>query len=107
MNIEKLNCLKNIVDNLDKIHHLKIFKVIKSNNVKFSENRNGIFTNMNTFNEKTIKDIELALQYIKQQEKQLKDIETIKDDLKQDFFIQNNKEVKDKISNKVNTNEFI
>ena len=107
MNIEKLNSLKNIVDNLDKIHHLKIFKVIKNNNVKFSENRNGIFTNMNTFNEKTIKDIELALQYIKQQEKQLKDIETIKDDLKQDFFIQNNKEVKDKISNKVNTNEFI
>ena len=107
MNIEKLNNLKNIVDNLDKTHHLKIFKVLKDNNVIYSENRNGIFTNMNSFDEKTIKDIEKALQYIKQQEKQLKDIETIKDDLKIDFFKQNNKEVKDKVSNNVNTNEYI
>ena len=106
MNIEKLNNLKNIVDNLDKTHHLKIFKVLKDNNVIYSENRNGIFKNMNSFDEKTIKDIEIALQYIKKQEKQLKDIETIKDDLKLDFFIQNNKEVKDKTANKVNTNEY-
>jgi hypothetical protein len=106
MNVEKLNGLKNVVDKLDKIHHLKIFKVLKDNNVIFSENRNGIFTNMNSFNEKTIRDIEITLQYIKKQEKHLKDIETIKDDLKLDFFIQNTKEVKDKTTNKVNTNEY-
>tara|TARA_B110000914_G_scaffold198442_1_gene188850 strand:- start:812 stop:1132 length:321 start_codon:yes stop_codon:yes gene_type:complete len=106
MNVEKLNGLKNVVDNLDKIHHLKIFKVLKDNNVIFSENRNGIFTNMNSFDKKTIRDIEITLQYIKKQEKHLKDIETIKDDLKLDFFIQNTKEVKDKTTNKVNTNEY-
>ena len=106
MNVEKLYGLKNVVDNLDKIHHLKIFKVLKDNKVIFSENRNGIFTNMNSFNEKTIRDIEITLQYIKKQEKHLKDIETIKDDLKLDFFIQNTKEVKDKTTNKVNTNEY-
>ena len=61
---------------------------------------------MNSFNEKTIRDIEITLQYIKKQEKHLKDIETIKDDLKLDFFIQNTKEVKDKTTNKVNTNEY-
>jgi|TARA_B000000477_G_scaffold123760_1_gene129841 hypothetical protein len=105
MNIEKLTNLKNMIDELDTIHHLKIFKVLKDNNVKFSENRNGIFINMNSINEKTIKDIEQALLYIKQQEKQLKDIESIKDDLKQDFFIQNNKEVKDNVTNKTNINE--
>tara|TARA_R110001592_G_scaffold102636_1_gene289617 strand:+ start:808 stop:1131 length:324 start_codon:yes stop_codon:yes gene_type:complete len=107
MNVEKLNTLKNMIHGLDTIHHLKIFKVLKDNNVKFSENRNGIFINMNSFNEKTIKDIEIALQYIKQQEKHLKDVEIIKDDLKQDFFIQNNKEVKDNVTNKNNTNECI
>ena len=106
MNVEKLNGLKNVVDNLDKIHHLKIFKVLKDNNVIFSENRNGIFTNMNSFDKKTIRDIEITLQYIKKQEKHLKDIETIKDDLKLDFFIQNTKEVKDKTTNKVNTHEY-
>tara|TARA_B110000858_G_scaffold35483_1_gene39782 strand:+ start:4485 stop:4805 length:321 start_codon:yes stop_codon:yes gene_type:complete len=106
MNVEKLNGLKNVVDNLDKIHHLKIFKVLKDNNVIFSENRNGIFTNMNSFDEKTIRDIEITLQYINKQEKHLKDIETIKDDLKLDFFIQNTKEVKDKTTNKVITHEY-
>ena len=104
--MEKLTELKNIIDNLDKIHHLKIFKVLKDNNVKFSENRNGIFINMNSFDENTIKNIELTLQYINRQEKQLLDIETIKYDLKQDFFIQNVKEVKDNITNNVITNEF-
>ena len=105
MNIDKLKNLKNEIDNLDKIHHLKIFKILKDNDVKYSENRNGIFINMNSFNEKTIISIQNTLNYINEQEKQLKDIETIKTDLQKDFFIKG-KEVKDTTTNSIIANEY-
>tara|TARA_B100002019_G_C20957935_1_gene444847 strand:+ start:40 stop:360 length:321 start_codon:yes stop_codon:yes gene_type:complete len=105
MNTDKLKKLKNDIDNLDKIHHLKIFKILKDNDVKYSENRNGIFINMNSFNEKTIKEVENTLNYINEQEKQLKDIESIKADLQNDFFIKG-KEVKDTKTNSIIANEY-
>ena len=105
MNINKLKNLKNQIDNLDKIHHLKILKILKDNDVKYSENRNGIFINMNSFNEETIISIQNTLNYINEQEKQLKDIETIKTDLQNDFFIKG-KEVKDTNTNSIIANEY-
>ena len=103
MNIENLKRLQNDIDKLDKIHHLKILKILRNNDVKYSENRNGIFVNMNGFNQKTILDIEKTLKYIKEQEKQLKDVENIKADLEQDFF-NKNKQVKE--NTPINLNEF-
>jgi len=105
MNIDKLNTLKNQIDKLDKIHHLKIFKILKDNGVKYSENRNGIFINMNSFDKTTICNIQDTLNYINEQEKQLKDIETIKADLQNDFFIKG-KEVKDTTTNSIISNEY-
>ena len=94
MNVNKLQKIKNEITKLDKIHHLKIFKLLKENEVKFSENRNGIFINMATINEKTLEQLAKTLIYIKEQEQELKDIETYKKDLESDFFIKN-KPVKD------------
>ena len=86
MNIHKIRQLKNDIEKIDKIHHIKIFKILKENGIKFSENRNGIFINMNSFNDTTIKTIENTLMYIKEQEKNLKDVESKKNELKMDFF---------------------
>jgi hypothetical protein len=62
------------------------------NNIKYSENRNGIFVNMNSFDESTIKEIEKSLLYIKNQEKSLQDIETIKEEINKDYFENDNKD---------------
>ena len=87
-----LNYLKNEIENLDKIFHIKIFDILLKNNIKYSENRNGIFVNMNSFNKKTINDIEKLLLYIKNQEQNLKDIENKKQILNQDYFSNHNKD---------------
>ena len=97
--LNKLTQLKNQIETLDKIHHIKILDVLKKNNVKFSENRNGIFVNMNSFDSNTIKSIEKILLYIKTQEKRLIDIETIKQELSKDYFVNDNK---DKKNNNIN-----
>jgi len=47
---------------------------------------------MNSFNETTISEIRNTLTYIKEQEKNLNDIEKVKKELNKDYFKNNNKE---------------
>ena len=97
--LNNLILLKNQIENIDKIHHVKILNILKNNNIKYSENRNGIFVNMNSFNSETIESIKKILAYIKTQEKRLIDVETIKQELSKDYFINDNK---DKKNNNIN-----
>ena len=92
MDTGKLVVLKELIENLDVFHHNKILKILVQNNIKYSENRNGIFVNMNSFDNNTINQIEKTLKYIKNQEKSLQDIETIKDEINKDYFENDNKE---------------
>ncbi len=92
MDTTKLIVLKEQIENLDAFHHNKILKVLVKNNIKYSENRNGIFVNMNSFDKNTVKEIEESLQYIKNQEKNLQDIETIKKEINKDYFENDNKD---------------
>ena len=92
MDTTKLIVLKDQIENLDAFHHNKILKILVKNNIKYSENRNGIFVNMNSFNENTIDEIEKTLLYIKTQEKSLQDIEKIKKEINKDYFENDNKE---------------
>lgn len=92
MEESKLVILKEQIENLDVFHHNKILKILIKNNIKYSENRNGIFVNMNSFNENTISEINNTLLYIKKQEKNLQDIETIKDEINKDYFENDNKD---------------
>ena len=92
MDTAKLVVLKEQIENLDAFHHNKILKIMVKNNIKYSENRNGIFVNMNSFDNKTVKEIEESLLYIKNQEKNLQDIETIKEEINKDYFENDNKE---------------
>tara|TARA_B100000795_G_scaffold235587_1_gene195341 strand:+ start:4341 stop:4682 length:342 start_codon:yes stop_codon:yes gene_type:complete len=106
-NIEELTILNKIVNNLDHGHHQKIFDIIKKNNVKFSENRNGVFINLNQVSEKTIQEIKVYIKYVKMQEKNISNFENIKKEFKKDFFTNIKKEDKDKnlINDKESINE--
>ena len=97
--LNNLILLKNQIENIDKIHHIKILKILKNNNIKYSENRNGIFVNMTSFNSESIQSIKKILSYIKTQEKRLIDVETIKQELSKDYFVNDNK---DKKNNNIN-----
>ena len=92
MDTGKLIVLKDKIENLEAFHHNKILKVLIKNNIKYSENRNGIFVNMNSFNESTMEEIDKTLLYITKQEKNLKDIETIKEEINKDYFENDNKD---------------
>jgi hypothetical protein len=101
MKPSKQKKLKNKIEKLHQIHQVKILDILMSNQIKYSENRNGIFLNMDNLNEKTISEIETNLEYFRKQEKTLSDIETIKHELNNDYFKNDNKETPAYISNEL------
>tara|TARA_B100001123_G_C14615213_1_gene751487 strand:- start:136 stop:423 length:288 start_codon:yes stop_codon:yes gene_type:complete len=84
--LKQINNLKQKIEALDNIHHKKILKILIENKIKYSENRNGVFVNMNLFNLQIIKIINEELIYISKQEKHLNDVELIKHELNTTFF---------------------
>lgn len=93
--INKLKKLNKIISKLEKCHHIKIFNIIKNNNINYSENRNGIFINLNEVSNKIIEEIEKYIEYINIQEKNISAFENIKNEFKKDFFTNIKKEDKD------------
>jgi hypothetical protein len=92
VNTEYLKKLKKNIEQLDKCHHSKILDILQEHKINFSENRNGIFINMNLFNKVIIDDITKYLNYVKEQEKNLYDVESLKLNFKKDYFDKQDKE---------------
>ena len=88
-----LKNLKKKIENLDVYHHQKILSIIKKHDLDFSENKNGIFINMNAFTKDLIKDINEFIKYVEQQEKNLKKIESLKYSYKKDYLDKEDKEI--------------
>ena len=101
-NIGELKKLNKIVNNLNTIHHQKIFDIVRENNIKFSENRNGVFINLNNLPNIVIDQIKKYIDYVNIQEKNFSNFENIKNEFKKDFFTNIKKEDKDKKSIKDN-----
>ena len=86
---QKLMTIRNKIEKMNKIHHVKFFEILKNNDIPFSENRNGIFFNMNNFNDDIIDQIDNYIQYIQTQEDNLKQTEKLKNVLEKEFFKDN------------------
>ena len=78
--------------------------------MQYSENKNGIFINMNNLSKDCIAKIYEYLEYIKKQEKTFSDVEKIKKEFKKDFFSNikdENIKTKENINEKVKTDNQI
>ena len=64
IDVEKIILLRNKIVNLSKSDMIEIFKIIKNNNHIYTENKNGIFINMNQLTLKTINEIEDLIKYL-------------------------------------------
>ena len=84
--------LKTDIESIPKIHHVKILQILIDNKIKFSENRNGIFVNMNEFDKKTVDKLHQILLYISEQEKTLNDVEKEKSFYQNNYFGNSNKD---------------
>ena len=62
--IKKLKELRDTIGDLDVCEQSEVLKIIEKNNIKFTENKNGVFINMNKLSDQAIEDIEHFLEYI-------------------------------------------
>ena len=59
--------IKKVIDDIEdmtKEHHIEIFKILTSYDIKYTENNNGIFINMSSMNPDCLKKINEILHYI-------------------------------------------
>ena len=64
VSIKKLKELRDTITDLEVCEQAEILKIIEKNKAKFTENKNGVFINMNKLSDKAIEDIEIFLEYI-------------------------------------------
>ena len=72
MNLEKL---KQDIECLSKAKHIELLRILKENNIEYSENKNGIFFNLSELSPLVIKKIYDFTNYLNQQEELLHSIE--------------------------------
>ena len=80
---------RNIIDyiqRLNKEQHIEIFKILYYDNIKFTENQNGIFINFHLVSDYTIKKIENFIIFCRNKQEEL---EKKNNDLQQERFLLN------------------
>lgn len=78
------------IEKLEQKHHIIIGSILrKDDTVKFNENQTGVMINVSTIPTHLITEIESYLSYLDDQESILYKIETKKEEMKQEYFIDN------------------
>lgn len=96
---DDLEKISKIIEGLGKPHHIEIAKIFKKNNIKLTENNNGIFINLNTIPQQVIDEIKHYINFIKTQETLINIDESKKEGIENDYF-------KDKSLETTTINEF-
>ena len=92
-----LETIKSDIENMSKIHHIEILKILKRNStVKLNENKSGVYINLSFLSEQTLVELYNYINYIHDQENSLNQLETQKNDFKNTFFLE--KGVKDELT---------
>ena len=86
IHFEELDKLRKKIELLPNIHHIEIAKILKNNNIKLTENNNGIFINLNNIELKIIEEIKEYIIFIKSQEDLIDIDESKKHKLEKNFF---------------------
>ena len=83
-NLEKL---QKTIDNLEIEHHLEIAKILYKNNIKLTQNNNGIFVNLTTLPNTINKLLWDYIKFINNQEEYINKDENTKTELEKIFFL--------------------
>ena len=83
----ELNVLKERIENMSKYHQIEVLRILsKIPSVKTNENNNGTFVNLTEQTAEVITGLYKYANYVDEQQKLLKKIETEKEQLEHTFF---------------------
>lgn len=84
--IDSLKYLRDKIELLNAFHQIEILRILHTNNVTFSENKNGVFVNLTYVSPDIIDTISEYIIYVYKQESQLNEIEEKKIVLSNQYF---------------------
>ena len=85
-NYNNLEKIRKQIESLNNVHHIEIAKILKNNNIKLTENNNGLFVNLNNIDISIINEINKYLNFVNIQENNINNVEVIKKDLQKIYF---------------------
>ena len=85
--------IKHFIEKLNKQRQIEVLKIFNDNNINVSENKNGSFINLSFVSKEIIEKLKVYIQYIKDQENSIEELEDVKKDFKTSFF--NNSKIED------------
>ena len=83
---KQLKKMKKKIESLNKQQQTKVMEIFIKKNIQFTENKNGIFINLNKIPLDTMEEISQYLEYINLQEKSLSKQELTKKQIEQQYF---------------------
>ena len=86
---EKKQLIKDITQ-LKKVEHIEIFKIFKKDNIKYTENNNGIFINISKIPDITLHKVKKFLSFYNKNNKQLNDYTIKRQQLEINYFTNKN-----------------
>ena len=81
-----LPLMKKKIESLNKTRQIEILKIFLKHNISVTENNNGSFVNMTYLADECIDDINKYLKYIEDQDITLNTIETVKEEIENNYF---------------------
>ena len=84
--IDSLKYLRDKIELLTAFHQIEILRILHTNKVTFSENKNGVFVNLTYVSSDIIDTISEYIVYVYKQESQLNEIEEKKIVLSNQYF---------------------
>ena len=89
---ESLDKIRSSIEAMNQNHHVEIGKIFKRNNVKLTENNNGIFVNLSNVKENVLDEINDYVNFVKNQEQLISLDEAKKEDIELTYFTNVSKE---------------
>ena len=86
INVDSLKFLRDKIESLTVFHQVEILRILQTNRITFSENKNGVFVNLTYVNPDVIDKINEYIIYVYKQESQLNEIEEQKIVLSNQYF---------------------
>jgi fructose-1,6-bisphosphatase/sedoheptulose 1,7-bisphosphatase-like protein len=86
INYDDLEKIRKTIEKLDKSRHIDIAKIFKKNNIKLTENNNGIFINLNNIPSGIISEIKHYINFVKTQETMISIDESTKVNIEKNYF---------------------
>lgn len=87
VNNDFLTQLKDTVEKMQKVNQIEVLRILKKQNAKLNENKNGILVNLTFLPKELLKELCEYVKYVQEQEKLISMDEVQKNEFKTTYFI--------------------